>query len=320
MKTVILDGYTLNPGDLSWEGFESLMPVEYYDRTPAKDIISRIGNAEIIIVNKTPISKETIDACPSIKYIGVLATGYDVVDVKYAGSKGIVVTNIPTYGTNTVAQYVFALLLAACHKAESHSQGVFAGKWQSSPDFSYWDSPQTELWGKTIGIIGLGKIGSRVAEIACAFGMEVIAYNPRGPVITNCPVKFESLNTLLEKSHVISLHCPLTEETRGIINKETIDKMKDGAILINTSRGPLVNEEDVCKGLSSGKIGFYAADVVEKEPILSDNPLLQAKNCMITPHMAWAAKEARQRLMNIAVSNLKAFLNNAPINTVGPAK
>lgn len=320
MKTVILDGYTLNPGDLSWEGFESLMPVAYYDRTPAKDIISRIGNAEIIIVNKTPISKETIDACPSIKYIGVLATGYDVVDLKYASAKGIVVTNIPTYGTNTVAQYVFALLLGVCHKAESHTQGVFAGKWQASPDFSYWDSPQTELWGKTIGIIGFGKIGSRVAEIACAFGMEVIAYNPKGPVNTSFPVRFESLDILLKESYVISLHCPLTEETRGMINQKAIDKMKPGVILINTSRGPLVNEEDVCQGLSSGKIGFYAADVVSKEPILADNPLLKAKNCMITPHIAWAAKEARQRLMDIAVNNLKSFLENAPVNTVGPAR
>ncbi len=318
MKIVILDGYTENPGDLSWEGISALGELEVYDRTPAEQVVERIGDAEIVFSNKTVISEEILAQCPGIRYIGVLATGYNVIDVKAAKSRGIVVCNIPAYGTEAVSQYTIALLLELCHHVGAHSDSVKRGDWTNCKDFCYWNYPLIELAGKTIGIIGFGKIGRGTARIAQAFGMEVLAYNPR-PIpeehLTG-KVKQVPLEELLSGSDVISLHCPLFPDTQGIINKETINKMKDGVLIINDSRGPLIVEEDLRDALESGKVAGAAVDVVSSEPIRMDNPLLAAPNIIITPHIAWAPKEARQRLMNIAVDNLRAFLNGNPVNVV----
>ncbi|MDR0759257.1 MAG: D-2-hydroxyacid dehydrogenase [Treponema sp.] len=319
MNIVILDGYTENPGDLSWEGFEKLGKLTVYDRsslTDPKESISRIGGAEAVIVNKTPVTAEVINACPSIRYIGVLATGYNVVDVNAAKSKGIVVTNIPTYGTAAVGQFAIALLLEICHHAGYHDKTVHEGRWEKNPDWCYWDYPLIELADKTMGIIGFGRIGQVTGTIAKALGMKVIAYdgypNDRGKQIAS----YVSLDELFARSDVICLHCPLFPETAGLINKTTIAKMKDGVILINNSRGPLVVEEDLADALNSGKVYAAGLDVVSTEPIKGDNPLLKAKNCIITPHISWAPKESRQRLMDIAVNNLAAFVNGSPVNVV----
>lgn len=316
MKIVILDGYTENPGDLSWEGFDTLGELTVYDRTPNDKVIPRIGNSEIIIVNKTLITKEVLDACPGVKYIGVLATGYNVVDVSTAKEKGITVCNIPAYGTTAVAQMVFALLLEICHHVAAHSDAVNQGKWTDNIDWCFWDYPLIELAGKTIGIIGFGRIGQNTAQIAKAFGMKVLAYDLAVHEDAKVYGEYVTLDELLEQSDVISLHCPLFPSTEGMINKDTIAKMKDGVILINTSRGPLVVEQDLADALNSGKVFAAAVDVVSTEPIRINNPLLNAKNCLITPHIAWAPKESRQRLMNIAVDNLKAFVDGHPVNVV----
>ena len=317
MKIVILDGYTENPGDLSWDGFQALGEVTVYDRTPADQIVSRIGDAEVVIINKTPITEQVLEACPSIKYIGVLATGYNVVDIEAAKKRGIPVSNIPTYGTTAVAQFVFALLLEACHHVWQHNESVKAGKWANQSDFCYWDFPLIELAGKTMGVIGFGRIGQNTAKIAQAFGMKVLAYDEKqNKSLENESLHYASLNEVLENSDVVSLHCPLFPSTKGIINRETIAKMKDGAILINTSRGMLVVEEDLAEALKSGKIYAACADVVSTEPIRPENPLLCCENAILTPHIAWAPKESRARLMNIAVENLKAFLAGSPINVV----
>lgn len=316
MKIVILDGYTENPGDLSWEGFEKLGDVKVYDRTPEDLIIERIDDAEAVIVNKTPISAETLAACPSIRYIGVLATGYNVVDVEEAKKRGIPVCNIPTYGTTAVAQMVFALLLEVCHHVGSHSMAVKSGDWTNNQDWCFWNYPLIELAGKTMGIIGFGRIGQAVGKLAKAFGMEVIAYdeypNDSGKVIA----EYVSMDTLYARSDVISLHCPLFPSTQGMINCESIAKMKEGVILINTSRGPLIVEEDLAKALQGGKVYAAACDVVSTEPIQADNPLLGCYNSILTPHIAWAPKESRQRLMDIAVENLKSFLDGTVLNVV----
>ncbi|MDR3161752.1 MAG: D-2-hydroxyacid dehydrogenase [Spirochaetaceae bacterium] len=319
MKIVILDGYTENPGDLSWEGLEKLGSLTVYDRsslTDPKESISRIGDAEAVIVNKTPISAEVIGACPSIRYIGVLATGYNVVDVKAAASRGIVVTNIPTYGTAAVSQFAIALLLEICHHIGHHDKAVHEGKWEHNQDWCFWDYPLIELADKTIGIIGFGRIGQATGAIAKALGMKVIAHdnssNERGKQIAD----YVSLDELFARSDVICLHCPLFPETAGIVNKATIAKMKDGVILINNSRGPLVVEEDLADALNRGKVYAAGLDVVSTEPIKGDNPLLTAKNCIITPHISWAPKESRQRLMDIAVDNLAAFVKGSPVNVV----
>lgn len=317
MKIVILDGYTLNPGDLSWEGFENLGTVEYYDRTPVKEITKRIGDAKIVITNKTPITAETIEACPNIKYIGVLATGYNVVDVTTASSRNIPVCNIPTYGTDAVAQFVFAHLLNICHQVQSHSETVHKGDWTNSKDFCYWNSPLTELAGKTMGIIGYGRIGQATGRIAQAFGMKVVAYDSyHNPDLISETMSYGTLDELFSNSDVISLHCPLFKETEGIINSESIDKMKDGVIIINTSRGPLINENDLKLALDIGKVRAAGLDVVSTEPILEDNVLLRTRNCYITPHIAWAPVEARKRLMDIAVDNLTSWLSGTVINKV----
>lgn len=317
MKIVILDGYTENPGDLSWEGFESLGELVVYDRTKQEDIIPRIGNAEIVITNKTPLDKKVFEACPSIKYVGVLATGYNVVDIEAAKERNIPVSNIPTYGTAAVAQYTFALLLEICHHVGKHNDAVKSGKWTSCPDFCFWDYPLIELAGKTFGCIGYGRIGQNAGKLAQCFGMKVIAYDEyQNKELENENMRYVDLDTLLAESDVISLHCPLLPSTNGIINKDTIAKMKDGVIIINTSRGPLIVEEDLKKGLVDSKIYYAAVDVVSSEPISEDNPLLTAPNCIITPHIAWAPKESRKRLLDIAVSNLEAYLSGKPVNVV----
>ena len=317
MKIVVLDGYTLNQGDLTWEGLENIGTLTVYDRTSKELIVDRIGDAEIIFTNKTPLTKEIFDSCPTIKYVGVLATGYNVVDTDYAKTKGIAVTNIPTYGTAAVAQFAIALLLELCHNVGLHSQTVHAGEWSSCPDFCYWKSPLIELAGKTLGIIGFGRIGQSTAKIAQALGMKVVAYNEyKIKGIENDSLRYVTLDELFAASDVISLHCPLFPSTQGIINKQNIEKMKDGVMLINTSRGPLVVEQDLADALKSGKVKGAAVDVVSTEPIKPDNVLLSAPNCIITPHIAWAPKESRERLMNIAVDNLDSFLKGNPVNVV----
>jgi glycerate dehydrogenase len=316
MKIVILDGYTENPGDLSWEGFENLGDLTVYDRTPIEKTIGRIGDAEIVLVNKAPITRETIEACKNIKYIGVLATGYNIVDIEAAGERGILVSNIPTYGTDAVGQFAIGLLLEICHHIGHHSQAVKEGRWENNPDWCFWDYPLIELAGKTMGIIGLGRIGRTTGRIAKALGMNVIAYDEYPSDEGREIAQYMDLDRLFENSDVICLHCPLFPSTQGIIKKDTIAKMKDGVIIINNSRGPLIVEQDLADALNSGKVYAAGLDVVSVEPIRSDNPLLRAKNCIITPHISWAPKESRQRLMDIAVDNLKAFLNGTPVNIV----
>lgn len=319
MKIVVLDGYTENPGDLSWGELEKLGEFIVYDRTSLTDeneAIERIGDAEIVITNKTPITKKVLDSCQGIKYIGVLATGYNVVDYACAGEKGIPVTNVPGYGTDTVAQFAFGLLLEICHHVAHHSQAVHEGRWENCPDFCFCDYPQIELAGKTMGIIGFGRIGQKVGTIAKAFGMKVLAHSPHEHESGKAIGTYVDLDTLLRESDVISLHCPLFPATEGIINKETIGKMKDGVIILNNSRGPLVVEQDLADALNSGKVLAAGVDVVSSEPIHGDNPLLDAKNCFITPHIAWATKEARQRIMDCTLKNLQAFLDGEPVNVV----
>ena len=319
MKIVVLDGYTENPGDLSWDGLAALGELTVYDRTCVTDeqeIISRIGDADIIYTNKTPLTKSILDACPNIKYISVLATGYNVVDCAAARERGIPVTNVPAYGTMAVAQFTMALLLEICHHAAHHSDAVHAGRWENSIDFCFWDYPLMELAGKTMGIIGFGRIGQQTAKIAKVMGMEILACSRTETDAGREIGTYVDLDTLLARSDVISLHCPLFPETQGIINRDTIAKMKDGVILLNSSRGPLIVEQDLADALNSGKIYAAAVDVVSAEPIRRDNPLLSAKNCLITPHIAWASKESRQRIMECAVANLKAFLAGSPINVV----
>lgn len=319
MKIVVLDGYTLNPGDLSWAGLEALGTLTVYDRTSLTDeseTIARVGDAEIVYTNKTPLSKKVLDACPNIKFIGVLATGYNVVDVTSAKEKRIPVCNIPTYGTDAVGQFAIAMLLEICHHVAHHSDAVHAGRWENNPDWCFWDYPLIELAGKTMGIIGFGRIGQTTGRIAKAMGMKVVAFdeypNEQGKEIAD----YVSLDALLVASDVVAVHCPLFPSTQGIICKENIDKMKDGVIILNNSRGPLVVEQDLADALNSGKVYAAGLDVVSTEPIKADNPLLKAKNCIITPHISWAPRESRQRLMNIAIENLKQFLAGAPANVV----
>ena len=317
MKIVVLDGHTENPGDLSWSGLEDLGDLKVYDRTPMDEdeIIRRIGDCEAVYTNKTPITENIIKSCPKMKFVGVLATGYNIIDTDAAGRYGVTVCNIPTYGTDAVAQYTFALILEVCHHVGAHSDTVHSGKWARSVDFCYWDYPLIELKGKTLGIIGAGRIGMAVAKIAAAFGMNVIAYS-RTQRENSDGVKYVPLDTLFEKSHIISLHCPLTPETEGIISGDNIEKMKDGVIIINTGRGQLIDENALSSALKSGKVYAAAVDVVSKEPIEETNPLLLAPNCIITPHIAWASKESRQRLMDIAVDNLREFCEGHPQNVV----
>jgi glycerate dehydrogenase len=319
MKIVVLDGYTLNPGDLNWDGFQQFGDVAVHDRTDftPDSVIAAIGDADVIFTNKTPLTKVVLEKVPSVKYIGVLATGYNVVDTAAAKELGIKVTNIPTYGTAAVAQYTFALLLELCHHVGAHADAVKNGEWTKCPDFCFWNYPLVELAGKNMGIIGFGRIGQATAKIAQAFGLNILAVaNHQNPALESDTCKYVTLDELLAQSDIISLHCPLLESTQSIINKNNIAKMKDGVLIVNTSRGPLVVEQDLCDALNSGKVGGAALDVVSSEPISATNPLLQAKNCIITPHIAWAPIESRSRLMNIAVDNLAAFVNGSPVNVV----
>ena len=319
MKIVVLDGYTENPGDLSWEELGKLGELTVYDRTSLTDeaeAIARIGDAEIVFTNKTPITRKVLDACPGIRFISLLATGYNCVDYAYAREKGIPVTNVPTYGTASVGQFAIALLLEICHHIGHHDASVHAGNWERCADWCYWDYPLIELAGKAMGIIGFGRIGQTTGRIARAMGMEVLAYDSHPSDAGRAIAEYVDLDALLARSDVVVLHCPLFPETEGIINRETIAKMKDGAILLNNSRGPLVVEQDLADALNAGKLAAAGLDVVSTEPIRGDNPLLKAKNCIITPHISWAPKESRQRIMDCAVSNVKAFLAGNPVNVV----
>lgn len=317
MKIVVLDGYTLNPGDLTWEGLKRFGDLTVYDRTPSEEILPRIGDAQIVFTNKTPLTEETLKAAKNVKFIGVLATGYNIVDVAAARKLNITVSNIPTYGTTAVAQFVFALLLEICHHVWAHYDEVRKGTWENGPDFCFWKYPLIELAGKTMGIIGFGRIGQNTAKIAQSFGMKVLAYDEyQNKALESETLRYAQLDELYETSDVISLHCPLFDNTRGMINAKSISKMKEGVIIINTSRGPLIVEEDLAAALNSGKVFGAAVDVVSTEPIRADNPLLKAKNCIITPHIAWAPKESRARLMDIAIDNLSMFLAGTPVNTV----
>ena len=319
MKIVVLDGYTENPGDLSWEGMEKFGELTVYDRTSYVDsplIAERIGDAEVAVINKTPISKATIDACPNLKCIAVLATGYNVVDYNYAKEKGIIVQNVPTYGTQIVGQYAVGLLLEICSHYGHHDKTVKEGRWESNVDWCYWDYPMIELYGKTAGIIGLGRIGQATAKILNALNMKVIAYDAFQSESGKQVAEYVDLDTLLAQSDVIFLHCPLFPETEGIINKDNIAKMKDGVILINNSRGQLVVEQDLADALNSGKVYAAGLDVVSTEPIKADNPLKTAKNTIITPHISWAAQAARQRIMDITVDNIQSYADGNPVNVV----
>ena len=320
MKIVILDGYTENPGDLSWEELEKLGELTVYDRTSLTDeaeIISRIGDAEVVLTNKTPISKRAFDACPGIKFVAMLATGYNVVDVAYAREKGISVSNVPVYGTRSVSQFAIALLLEVCHHIGHHDRTVHEGKWENCADWCYWDYPLIELADKTYGLLGCGNIGIHTAEVAKALGMHVIAYDARETEAGRAlGVEYVTLDELFARSDVLGLQMPLFPFNTGIINKENIAKMKDGVIIINNSRGQMVVEQDLADALNSGKVAAAGLDVVSTEPIRGDNPLLKAKNCIITPHMSWGAKESRQRIMDCTVENVKAYLAGAPVNVV----
>lgn len=317
MKIVILDGAGVNPGDMSWSCIEELGELSVYPKTETPELaIERLQGAQIAITNKTPITAELLDACPSVRLICVLATGYNVVDCAAAKVRGIPVCNVPDYGTSAVAQYTFALLLELCHQVKHHSDLVHQGRWTNCPNFCFWDTPQVELAGKTMGIIGFGRIGQAVGKIANAFGMKVLAYSrteyPEGKAIA----RYVDMPALLRESDVISLHCPLTPQTQHIINDSTIAQMKDGAILLNTSRGGALDEAAVLRGLQSGKLKGAAMDVATIEPIPADSPLLAAPNCIITPHMAWAPIERRQRILDCTARSIRAFLAGAPINTV----
>lgn len=319
MKIVMLDGYTTNPGDLSWDFLKCMGDTIIYDRTPYDKILERAKDADIIITNKTPIKKEIIDNLPKLKFIALLSTGYNIVDYMYLKEKGIPVSNIPSYSTEAVAQLVMAFLLELSMNVGLHSKSVKSGEWTNSIDFCYWKTPLTELYGKTLGIFGFGRIGRAVAERAKAFGMNVVAYTPR--LHGNEPeyVKFVTLDEMLSMSDAVTMHCPLTPETEGLVNKEFISKMKDGAYFINTSRGTVVDEYALANALNSGKLAGAGLDVLSTEPPKADNPLLTAKNCFITPHIAWAAFETRERLISILKENIEAFINGKPQNVVNSA-
>ncbi len=320
MKIVVMDGYVLCADDLSWNALDSLnCAYEIYDRTDIDDRelgIARAADADIIVTNKYPITKEFIDACPKLRAVAVTATGYNVVDTSYAKAKGIPVMNVPAYGTDTVSQFTVGMLLDLCARFEHHDRAVKEGRWSSCPDFCFWDSPIVELSGKTAGIIGLGRIGRATAGVLKALNMNVIAYNRSQCEEGKAVAEYVDLDTVYERSDVILLHCPLTEQTNGMINRNSIAKMKNGVLLINTSRGPLVVEQDLADALNSGKVAGAAVDVLSEEPASADNPLLHAKNCLITPHIAWASKEARKRILDITIDNIRGFIDGNLDNVV----
>lgn len=317
MKIVVLDGYALNPGDLNWNEFENSGALEVYDRTSPNEILHRAADADVLMTNKTPIGKDVLHQLPRLKYIGVLATGYNIIDIEAATKKGVVVSNIPDYGSYSVAQLTMALLLEFCHHVQRHSDSARDGKWAASKDWCYWDYPLVELAGKTMGIIGFGSIGQKVGDMASAFGMNIMgsARNHHAqPHRKN--FRWSNIPDLLEQSDVVSIHCPLTPETKGLINKATLSRMKKTAYLLNTSRGPIVVDDHLADALNQGVIAGAGIDVLSVEPPAKENPLFAAKNCIITPHIAWATKEARARLMEMAARNLKAFIDGSPTNVV----
>ncbi|WP_314665185.1 D-2-hydroxyacid dehydrogenase [uncultured Selenomonas sp.] len=319
MKIVVLDGYAENPGDISWSPLEVLGELTVYDRTALTEsplIAERIGDAEIAVTNKTPITRTVIDACPNLRAIAVLATGYNVVDTAYAREKNIPVMNVPVYGTDNVAQYAIALLLEACSQVGHHDRSVHAGEWTRSIDFCYWQKPLIEVSGKTAGIIGFGRIGQAVARILSAMNVRVLAYSRSERAEGRALADYVPLDTLFQKSDFIFLHCPLTPETDGIINAANIAKMKDGVIIVNNGRGQLIVEEDLAAALTRGKVAYAAVDVASSEPIAAENPLLHAPNCIITPHISWATKEARERIMQMTADNVRAFMDGKPTNVV----
>lgn len=317
MKIVVLDGYTLNPGDLSWDRLYDLGEVVLHNRTPADKIKERSWDADVLITNKTPLTEETINDLPRLKYIGVLATGYNIVDTSAAKRRNIIVTNVPAYSTMSVAQLTFALLLELCHHVQKHSDSVMEGKWVESVDFCNWDFPLIELSGKTLGIVGFGNIGKKVADIATVFDMNIIAASRHETDQSERKnFRWAEINEVLAQADIVSIHCPLLPETKGLINAESLKRMKRSAFLLNTSRGPVVVEQDLADALNNGIIACAAIDVLSIEPPAKDNPLFKAKNCLITPHIAWATKEARGRLMDIAVNNLAAFINGKRVNVV----
>ena len=319
MKIVVLDGYTENPGDLSWDALAQLGELTVYDRTDPQDealIISRMAGAELVFTNKTPITRVAIDACPRLRFIGILATGYNVVDCAYAREKGIPVSNVPAYGTASVSQFSIALLLELCHHIGHHDRAVHEGRWERCADWCFWDYPLIELEGKTMGIIGFGRIGQAEGRVARALGMRVLAHDLHPTDAGRELAEYVDLDTLYARADVISLHCNLTPENTGMICAASIEKMKDGVLIVNNARGPLINEADLAAALESGKVAGAALDVVSTEPIRGDNPLLHAKNCILTPHISWAPIESRQRIMDCTVENAKAFLNGTPTNVV----
>ena len=316
MKIVVLDGYGLNPGDLSWDEMGQLGELVVYDRTTPEEVIGRAADADVILTNKVALKSKEMDALPKLKYIGVLATGYNIIDTDYAKSKGIIVTNIPAYSTDSVAQMTFAHILNITNRIEHYADQTRKGQWSRSKDFCYWDTPLVELAGKTIGIVGLGAIGLKVARVALEFGMDVFAFTSKNAADLPEGIRKTTLEGLLAISDVLTLHCPLNNETRKMINAESLSKMKKGAILINTGRGPLVDEQAVADALESGQLGAYGTDVMSAEPPAIDNPILQAPNAYVTPHVAWATFEARTRLMGIAVNNVKTFIEGNPVHIV----
>lgn len=317
MKIVILDGYTINPGDLSWSGLEKYGELTVYERTPKELIVSRIGDAEIVMTSKCVLTAEVLSHCPNLNYIGILSTGINMVDLEYTASHHILVTNIPSYSTDSVAQFTFALLLEICNQVKVHDDAVHSGQWQNAKDFCFCLTPQMELAGKTFGIIGYGNIGKRVAKAAEAFGMKIfIASNHPDPAFETENIAFATLDELFAASDVISLHCPLTDSNKGFINHAAISKMKDGVILLNTSRGPLINEADLAQALKSGKVFAAGLDVLTVEPPRENNPLVGLPNCIITPHIAWITRESRTRLIDIAISNLESWLAGENSNCV----
>ena len=317
MKILVLDGFALNPGDLSWQGLRDQGTLVVYDRTEEARIISRIGDADVVLVNKCPISRKTIEACPNLKLICVTATGYNTIDLEAAKEKGIVVCNVPTYATESVTQHVFAMILAIANHISEHAQTVKAGEWQRASDFTYRKYPIFELAGQTMGIIGMGRTGQSVAKVAKAFGMQVLYYSKHThPDLEDEQMKFVSMDELLEQSDIITLHCPLTEETENIICRKTISKMKKGVMLVNTARGQLINEMDLANAISSGKVAHAALDVLCEEPPVHGSPLLEQSRCLVTPHIAWAPLQARKRCMQIVEENIRAFKAGKPQNVV----
>ena len=316
MKITVLDGYSLNPGDMSWDELKALGDVEIFDRTPREQVVERAKDSEIILTNKVKIDDEIMSQLPQLMYVGVLATGYNVVDVKAANKRGIIVTNIPTYSTDSVAQMTFAHILTISNRVEHYAIENRKGRWSNNPDFCYWDTPLVDLTGKTLGIVGLGHIGLRVAAIAQQFGMDVFAYTSKTAAELPLGIQKTTLEGLYAVSDILTLHCPLTDETRELINARSIAKMKKGIVIINTGRGQLINEHDVAEALKSGYICGYGADVMSEEPPKEDNELLLQPNAFITPHIAWASMDSRIRLMNQTVNNIKAFMNGRPINVV----